>query len=314
MGFAIETEGLTKRYGKTAALDGVTFAVPDGAIFGLVGSNGAGKTTMLKVLMHILRPTSGRASVLGMDAERLAGRAFERVGYVSENQEMPEWMTVGGMLKYLRPFYPTWDRELEGRLVKQFDLPLKRKLKQLSRGMRMKAAMVSSMAYRPRMLVLDEPFSGLDPLVRDELIEALLDLTATSETTILLSSHDLAEIESFASHIGFLEQGRMLFSDEMAVLKERFREVTVTLETHVALPQNLPSAWMRVEIADRVVRFVHADFKGEASVAEVREVFPAAVEVDVEAMTLREIFLAVAKVERDGRRGAMQDSAGRVEA
>ena len=106
----------------------------------------------------------------------------------------------------------------------------------------------------------------------------------------------------------------MLFSDEMAVLKERFREVTVTLETHVALPQNLPSAWMRVEIADRVVRFVHADFKGEASVAEVREVFPAAVEVDVEAMTLREIFLAVAKVERDGRRGAMQDSAGRVEA
>jgi ABC-2 type transport system ATP-binding protein len=114
-------------------------------------------------------------------------------------------MTVGGLLDYMRPFYPTWDRALEQQLVRQFDLPLGRKLKHLSRGMRMKAAFASSLAYRPPLIVLDEPFTGLDPLVRDELIEGLLE--RAPETTIFLSSHDLAEIESFASHVGYLEAG-----------------------------------------------------------------------------------------------------------
>jgi len=307
----ILTERLSKRYGKTAALDEVTFAVPEGAIYGLVGANGAGKTTMIKMLMNIIRPTSGRARVLEMDSTSLAGKGFERIGYVSENQEMPEGMTVGAMLAYLRPFYPRWDRELETRLVRQFDLPLKRKLKHLSRGMRMKAALVSSLAYRPRVLVLDEPFSGLDPLVRDELIEGLLD--QAPEATILLSSHDLAEIESFASHIGFLENGRMLFSDEMAVLKERFREVTVTLEGPRPLPMGLPAAWLKPEIADCVMRFVHSDFRGEASVAEVSGLFAGARDISFDAMPLRAIFLAIARAERT-QRLADGDIAGRADA
>ena len=142
---------------------------------------------------------------MGVDAQHLAGKAFNRIGYVSENQEMPEWMTTGAMLSFYRSFYREWDSGLEEQLVRQFDLPLKRKLKHLSRGMRMKAAFASSLAYRPSLIVLDEPFSGLDPLVRDELIEGLLD--RAPETTIFLSSHDLAEIESFSSHVGFLEEG-----------------------------------------------------------------------------------------------------------
>jgi ABC-2 type transport system ATP-binding protein len=164
----------------------------------------------------------------------------------------------------------------------------------------MKAAFVSSLAYRPKMLVLDEPFSGLDPLVRDELIESLLEMAG--ETTILLSSHDLAEIENFASHIGFLEQGQMLFSDEMAVLKERFREVTVTLERPCTLPERLPAAWLQVETADCVVRFVHSQFTGDGSVAEVGAVFGGARDISVEPMVLREIFLAIARAERGARR------------
>jgi len=311
MADAICTERLSKRYGKTTALDEVTFSVPAGAIYGLVGANGAGKTTMLKALMNIIRPTSGRARVLEMDSTSLAGRGFEQIGYVSENQEMPEGMTVAALLEYLRPFYPRWDRDLEARLVRQFDLPLKRKLKHLSRGMRMKAAFASSLAYRPRVLVLDEPFSGLDPLVRDELIEGLLDQAA--EMTILLSSHDLAEIESFASHIGFLEQGRMLFSDEMAVLKERFREVTVTLDGPHTLAMDLPAAWLKPEAADCVVRFVHSDFRGEASVAEVSAAFAGARDISFDAMPLRSIFLAIARAERTQRQAA-GDVAGRVDA
>jgi ABC-2 type transport system ATP-binding protein len=304
------TEGLTKRYGRTAALDGVSFAVPEGAIYGLVGANGAGKTTVLKTLMNILRPTSGVARVLGVSSTAMTGARFEQVGYVSENQEMPEGMTVGSMLAYLKVFYPKWDTGLERQLLNQFDLPLDRKLKHLSRGMRMKAAFVSSLAYRPRLLVLDEPFSGLDPLVRDELIQGLLD--RAPETTILLSSHDLAEIESFASHIGFLEQGRMLFSDEMAVLKERFREVTVTLERPCTLPDQMPAAWLQVETIDCVVRFVHSQFAGEASVAEVRAVFAGARDVTCEGMPLREIFLAIARDSKSAEKSTHRVDRGRV--
>ena len=290
---AITTQRLAKNFGRTEVLRGVDLAVPQGAIYALVGANGAGKTTMIKLMMNILRPTAGSASVLGIDSHEVAGAVFERIGYISENQEQPEWMTVAGLLEYMRPFYPQWDRELEGQLVRQFDLPLGRKLKHLSRGMKMKAAFASSLAYRPSLIVLDEPFSGLDPLVRDELIEGLLE--RAPETTIFLSSHDLAEIESFASHVGYLEGGKMLFSEEMAVLSDRFREVTVTLETPAILPRVRPATWLGVEAADHVVRFVDSDYRGDASTAELGAMFPGVRDIAIEAMPLRTIFLAVAK-------------------
>src|SRR5580693_419977 len=252
----MRTEGLNKRFGETVAVDGIGLSVPEGSIYALVGANGAGKTTLIKLLMNILRPDAGSAHVLGIASRDLAGAALNRIGYVSENQELPDGMTVGGMLDYMRPFYPRWDRALEQQLVRQFDLPLKRKIKHLSRGMKMKAAFASSLAYRPELIVLDEPFTGLDPLVRDELIEGLLE--RAPETTIFLSSHDLAEIESFASHVGFLEEGRLLFSEELPVLSERFKEVTVTLERPSALPENSPASWLQAEAADCVVRFVHS--------------------------------------------------------
>jgi ABC-2 type transport system ATP-binding protein len=284
-------------------LSGVGLEVPEGAIYALVGGNGAGKTTLIKLLMNILRPTEGSARVLGMDSQRLRGRDLNRIGYVSENQEFPEWMTVGGMLEFLRPFYPTWDRALEGQLVRQFDLPLERKLKHLSRGQRMKAAMASALAFRPALLVLDEPFAGLDPLVRDELMEGLLD--RSPETTIFLSSHDLAEIESFSSHVGFLEQGRLLFSEEMGVLSERFREVTVTLEGERPAAAHLPPSWLQYEATDSVVRFVESACSAETA-AELSKRFPGARSIAMEAMPLRAIFLAIAK----SRRGR-DEAAGR---
>jgi len=293
MNDAIRTENLTRKFGRTLAVDNLNLTVPEGAIYALVGANGAGKTTVIKVLMNIFGPTSGHAQVLGIESRHLAGKAFERIGYVSENQEMPDWMTVGAMLDYYRPFYPQWDRTLEQQLVRQFDLPLNRKLKHLSRGMKMKAAFASSLAYRPSLIILDEPFSGLDPLVRDELIEGLIE--RAPETTIFLSSHDLAEIESFSSHIGYLEQGRLLFSEEMSVLAARFRDVTVTLETPQSLPRNLPSTWLQPQLTDRVIHFIHSGYQDQASEAELATVFPTARDITFDPMPLRQIFLAVAK-------------------
>ena len=306
-GAVIQTQRLTKRFGKTEALSGINLVVPEGSIYALVGPNGAGKTTLIKLAMNILRPTEGRAEVLGIASEQLRGRDLGRIGYVSENQEYPEWMTVGQMLNYLRPFYPAWDRAVEKQLTAQFDLPLGRKLKHLSRGMRMKAAMASALAFRPALLVLDEPFSGLDPLVRDELIEGLLD--RSPETAVFLSSHDLSEIESFSSHVGYLEQGRLLFSEEMNVLAERFRAVTVTLggPQPVSKP---PAQWLQYEATDSVVKFVHSACRREETEAELRQAFPGAKEIELEPMPLRAIFLAVARSGRAQRTAEQERSQG----
>jgi ABC-2 type transport system ATP-binding protein len=303
MNAAIRTVGLTKTFARTDALAGVDLAVPEGSIYALAGPNGAGKTTLIKLAMNILRPTSGTAEVLGKASHAMTGPDLNRIGYVSENQEYPEWMTVDAMLEYLRPFYPTWDRALEQQLMAQFDLPPERKIRQLSRGMRMKAAMAAALAFRPALLVLDEPLAGLDPLVRDELIQGLLD--RSPETTIFLSSHDLSEIESFSSHVGYLEQGRLLFSEEMTELAARFREVTVTLSSP-AVERAVPAQWLQYEATDSIVKFVHSGCRGQQTAEELRQVFPGAKEIEMEPMPLRAIFLAVARAGRGQRAAAVQ--------
>jgi ABC-2 type transport system ATP-binding protein len=243
--------------------------------------------------MNILLPTAGSAQVLGHPAANVAGEVFTHIGYVSENQELPEWMTVGYLLNYLRPFYPTWDLALEQHLLRQFDLPLDRKIKHLSRGMKMKIALASVLAYRPALIVLDEPFSGLDPLVRDELIEGLLE--RAPESTILLSSHDLAEIESFATHVGYLDRGRLLFSEEMSTLTDRFREVEITLPEPQPLPATIPATWLQPQTVGTVIRFTHTEAANGAAAAELAQIFPNARDITLTPMTLRSIFLAIAK-------------------
>jgi ABC-2 type transport system ATP-binding protein len=292
----LRTIDLSKRFRGTQALDGLSLNVPEGSVFALIGANGAGKTTAIKILMNIHQPTSGSAEALGVDSRSLSPREFQQIGYVSENQEMPEWMTVRYFLAYLKPFYPTWDDARAEELLRQFELPRDRKLKHLSRGMKMKAALASSLAYRPKLIVLDEPFSGLDPLVRDELIEGLLE--SAGEATILISSHDLAEIESFASHVGYLDRGKLQFSEEMTALSARFREVEVTLDAVPALPGSWPVTWLRVETSAAVVRFVESQFDEARTFAEVRKMFGEPRGISITPMPLRSIFVTLAKAER----------------
>ena len=293
---AISTHDLVKKFYRVTAVDHLNLEVPEGSIYALVGPNGAGKTTAIKILMNIFPATSGRAQVLGTDSRHIAGRAFQSIGYVSENQELPMWMQVSEFLAYLRPFYPTWDRDLEKDLTKQYDLPLGRKLGKLSRGVRMKAALVSSLAYHPKLIVLDEPFGGLDPLIRDELIEGLLE--RAGEATIFVASHDLAEIENVASHVGYLEEGRLRFSEDMAALVERFREVELTFDAPPALPEKWPDSWMQVAASGAVVQFIESRFEEERMRGEISRLLGNARDVTFTAMSLRSIFLAMAKAGR----------------
>jgi ABC-2 type transport system ATP-binding protein len=293
---AIFTENLTKKFRKVDALNSLNLDVPEGAIYALVGPNGAGKTTIIKVLMNIFTPTSGCAHLLGIESTQITGRAFTSIGYVSENQKLPEWMRVGGFLSYLRPFYPSWDEKLEKELLTQFDLPLDRKIRDLSRGVRMKAALASALAFRPKLILLDEPFTGLDPLVRDQLIEGLLE--RAEESTIFISSHDLGEIESFASHVGYLEQGRLQFSEELPALAGRFREVELTFDAPPALVGKTPGTWMHLSVSAAVVRFVESRFDQERTSNEIRESFGEVRDLTFTPMSLRSIFLAMAKAGR----------------
>jgi ABC-2 type transport system ATP-binding protein len=319
----ILTHRLTKQFRKLTALHDFTLEVPEGSIFALLGPNGAGKTTLLKTLLNIYTPDSGSATVLGVDSRRLRPADLTRIGYVSENQRLPDWMTVGRLLSYCKPFYPGWDDALATRLITLLRLPLERRLSEISRGMRMKAALVSVLAYRPALLILDEPFSGLDVLVRDEISETILG--EAERQTILLASHDLADLESFASHVGYMSDGELLFAEEMPALMARYRSVEVTLEDDreasarmskldqrncsdgrglsvedVSSPESpfskdWPAHWLAPERSQRTIRFTDANHDPE----QVRGYFPSARSIHVEPLSLRSIFVALARERRE---------------
>ena len=304
----IQVNKLWKKFGRTEAVRDLSFAVPEGSAFALIGANGAGKTTTIKVLMNIIEPTRGSASVLGVDSRKVSPRELAQIGYVSENQDMPEKLTVGEFLAYLRPFYPTWDRELEKSILGQLRLPLERKIGNLSHGMRMKMSLACALPFRPKLLVLDEPFSGLDPLVRDEFMEGLLE--QAGEMTILISSHELGEIDGVATHVAFLDEGKLLFQESMSDLVGRFREVHVTLERvgdqngksngGVAVTVPFPRDWLRVRTVGNVLSFVDSQFS-EGDVGEqLRSLVGNVKTIDAQPMPLRSIFTTLARAAREG--------------
>ena len=299
----IETNHLSHRYWRTEALRGLNLAVPAGSVYALLGANGAGKTTAIKVLMNLLEPSAGEARVLGVDSRRLGPAQRAQIGYVSENQKLPLWMTVRQLLDYCRPFYPAWDAALEQELLAQFNLPPARPLKHLSRGMLMKAALLSSLAYRPKLLVLDEPFSGLDALSRDDFVRGLLEASELGDWTVFISSHDIEEVERLADHVGFLEEGRLRFSETTETLLGRFRKVEVTLSGGPARLEAPPSGWLEVEQKGGLVRFIETRYEREATERACRERFPEGAVV-ARPMSLREIFITLARETRSQSKGA----------
>ena len=302
MDTVIDVTDLTCRYQRVEAVAGISFTVEEGAVFALLGPNGAGKTTTIRALMNIIRPSSGEARVLGVDSRRLGRSELETIGYVSENQQMPRWMTLTELLAYCRPFYPTWDDHLCRKLVDDFRLPLNQKIGRMSRGMRVKAALVSALAYRPRLLVLDEPFSGLDPVVRDDLIHGMLERAGEERWSVLISSHDLEEVERLVDAVAFLDSGRIVLAEPMATLQGRFRQVEVT-QPDPGAASAADASWIGTTTAGRVVRFIDTAYNGGASDERMSAKFPGA-RIDVQPMSLRQIFIALVR----HRRGQGQES------
>lgn len=292
----IETQNLSRRYGRTEAVHELSFVLPQGSVLALLGPNGAGKSTTIKLLMNLLRPTGGEARVLGVDSRKLGPRQLEQIGYVSENQQLPLWMTVRQLLDYCRPFYPTWDRDLEKNLLAQFALPEDRKLKHLSRGMMMKAALLSSLAYRPKLLVLDEPFSGLDPLVREDFVRGVLEVAATGEWTVLVSSHDIEEVERLCDRVVMLESGNKRLDETTEALLGRFRRVEIVGAASMPAPANAPR-WLEWKQSGSLTQFVETAYAGETTDRALREKFPGAT-ATVTPISLREIFLTLTRAAR----------------
>ncbi len=294
----IRVENLCKRFGRFDALRGLSFSVPEGSAYALIGANGAGKTTTIKILMNILEPSAGSVTVLGVDSRKISPTQLRQIGYVSENQDMPAKLTVAQYFAYLRPFYPSWDRALEASLQRQLRLPSERKLGDLSHGMRLKMALACALPFRPKLLVLDEPFSGLDPLVREEFMEGLL--AQAGELTILVSSHELGEIDGVATHVAFLDEGKLLFEESMGDVIARFREVRVTLEHEASAPGQVPQNWLQVRAVGNVLSFVETRFSEEAFGERVKSLLSGVRTIDTQPMGLRSIFTTLARSTRDG--------------
>jgi ABC-2 type transport system ATP-binding protein len=293
---AIQFNDVTMRFGKRTALSSLNLSIPPGSVTAFLGPNGAGKTTAIKLLLGLYAPVSGDIKTLGFNSRKLPARAFEQIGYVSENQKLPLWMTVQQLLDYCRPLYPAWDRELEARLVKDFALPLPQKLKHLSRGQSMKAALLSSLAYRPRLVVLDEPFSGLDPLARDEFINGLLELTEGENWTVFISSHDISEVERLADRVAILNEGRLQLHESTADLQQRVRRVTLALpESLTDVPAGLPATWLLPEPSGRLLRYVDTAWDDSTSPEKAALPFPGAVLEEAAPLTLREIFVVFSR-------------------
>jgi ABC-2 type transport system ATP-binding protein len=287
----VEARGVSKRFGRFEAIEDLDLSVPEGSVFALIGANGAGKSTTIRMLMNILRPDRGEISVLGTPSRRLGPSDFQRIGFVSESQAPPGALTLAQYFGYLRRLYPTWDPALERELCAQFELPPARKVRHLSHGMRLKTLLVGALAYRPRLLVLDEPMSGLDTLVRDEVVNGLLQQAA--DTTILISSHELTEIESFTTHVAFMQNGRLLLQEAIDSLRQRFREVAVTLSALKEPARPLPGEWLLPEQDGHRLRFVASNYSDDAQLyRELTQRF-GAVRFETDALPLRSIANAL---------------------
>ena len=223
----ISVSELTRRFGATTALDAVSVSMPGGAVYGLVGTNGAGKTTLIKHILGLLRAESGTVRVFGLDPVADPVGVLSRIGYLSEENDLPGWMRMGELIRYSRAFYPAWDDAYAEELRQAFALDPKAKIKSLSKGQKARAGLLIALAHRPRLLLLDEPSSGLDPVVRRDILEAILRTIAHEGRTVLFSSHLLEEVERVADHITMISHGRIVFSAPLDGIKESHRQVTV---------------------------------------------------------------------------------------
>jgi ABC-2 type transport system ATP-binding protein len=236
MSAVIQFKNVTKQFGSTTALEGFSLEVPSGVVFALLGENGAGKTTAIRLMLGLTEATTGEVRVLGLDSRREGLAIRRRVGYLPERPTLYEWMTAAEIGWFTAGFYGNGFEHHFRTLVDEFQVPLDRKLRQLSKGMRAKVALSLAMAHRPELLILDEPTSGLDTMVRREFLESMVDIAAEGRT-VLLSSHQIGEVERVADVVAIVHAGRLLVVERLDELKRTTRQMSVTVsENTTPLP------------------------------------------------------------------------------
>ena len=224
---------LTRRFGATTALDSVSLSLPRGAVYGLVGANGAGKTTLIRHILGLLRAESGSVRVFGLDPVADPVAVLSRIGYLSEENDLPGWMRVDELIRYTSAFYPKWENDYAEELRRTFALEAAAKIKDLSKGQKARAGLLIALAHRPELLVLDEPSSGLDPLVRRDTLGAVIRTIADEGRTVLFSSHLLEEVEQVADHVTMISYGRVVLSAPLDAIKESHRSLNEAFIAHV---------------------------------------------------------------------------------
>jgi ABC-2 type transport system ATP-binding protein len=239
---AIEIKSLSRRFGSKRALDNVSLGVPGGVVFGLVGENGAGKTTLIKHILGLLKAQSGSVRVFGLDPVADPVGVLGRVGYLSEQRDLPLWMRVDELLRYTQAFYPKWDAAYAEQLREQFGLDAASKIKSLSRGECAKAGLLLALAHRPDLLLFDEPSSGLDPVVRRDILEAIIRTVADEGRTVFFSSHMLDEIERVSDHLAMMVNGKVVLCGLLDAVKESHHRLTLRFKTAPARPPTLAGA------------------------------------------------------------------------
>ena len=236
----IDIRHLSRSFGKTEALRDVSLEVPRGGVFGLIGSNGAGKTTLIKHILGSHYAQSGSVSVFGLDPVREPVKVLGRIGYMSEDRDVPSWMRVQELIDFTSTFYPSWDSAYVNELLQIFELDSKQKIRTLSRGQTARVCLLVALAHRPELLVLDEPSSGLDPVIRRDILAAIVRTTAEDGRTVLFSSHLLDEVERLADRVALLHQGRILLADSLETVIESFHRITLRFDqSHLAAPRFL---------------------------------------------------------------------------
>jgi ABC-2 type transport system ATP-binding protein len=288
--FIIETAELWKSYDNVEAVRGLSLQVPAGSIYGFLGRNGAGKTTTIKVLLGMAHPTRGHARVFGLaaDAPEASVEIRRRTGFVSEDKGLYDYMTVEGMIRFTAAFFPRWRPDLEQRYLRKFELPLDRKVKKLSRGMRTKLALLLALCRGAELLILDEPTSGLDPAVTEEVLQALVAHVASEEMTVFFSSHQIAEVDQIADHVAIIHRGRIVVTGALDDLRESFRRIQLVFDGEAPKPVFRSHGVERVQRKGRVLT-VLSSAGSEQILDEARALSP--VSVDVAPVTLKEIFL-----------------------